>query len=68
MKGSKAKEKAKKAEAGKKAKGGKNEKLDICFDHSRGQCNRGDSCRFSHDLPANGQIPPRPVSSQTVDT
>jgi hypothetical protein len=37
--------------------------MDICFDHTRGQCSRGDSCRFSHHLPLNGQIPPRPKTA-----
>ena len=37
--------------------------MDICFDFTRGQCNRGDNCRFSHDLPPNGQIPPRPKTA-----
>ena len=38
-------------------------KLDICFDFTRGSCRRGDGCRFSHNLPPGGVIPPRPKTA-----
>ena len=38
-------------------------KLDICFDFTRGTCHRGDGCRFSHNLPPGGVIPPRPKTA-----
>ena len=38
-------------------------KLDICFDFTRGTCRRGDGCRFSHNLPPGGVIPPRPKTA-----
>lgn len=30
--------------------GGGSGRSDICFDFTKGRCNRGDSCRFSHDV------------------
>ena len=68
MKDAKAKEKARKeqaaliaaAKASKKSVRLDAKLADICFDFTRGTCNRGDSCRFSHELPPSGVIPPGP--------
>ena len=66
MKGAKAKEKARKeqaaliaaAKASKKSVRLDAKLADICFDFTRGTCNRGDSCRFSHELPPKRCHPP----------
>lgn len=71
MKDAKAKEKARKeqaaliaaAKASKKSVRLDAKLADICFDFTRGTCNRGDSCRFSHELPPSGVIPPRPKTA-----
>lgn len=68
MKDAKAKEKARQQAAmvaaakAKKLGHHRDKLLDICFDFTRGTCNR-ENCRFSHDLPPNGQIPPRPKTA-----
>jgi hypothetical protein len=37
----------------------------VCFDFTKGVCNRGETCRFSHELPAAGTQPSYEVATQT---
>eukprot|EP01047_Picozoa_sp_COSAG01_P027211 COSAG01_NODE_1789_length_9228_cov_4.869989_2_plen_87_part_00 len=39
----------------------------MCFDFQRGRCNRGDSCRFSHDVDGRGGAP-KPVGKRPIET